>query len=74
MSYSRFAVTISKKVDKRATKRNELRRLFMREIASSITDRTPPADILLIVKPLAATVSHEELAEAFLKSLSTDHL
>jgi ribonuclease P protein component len=73
MAYSRFGVTISKKVDKRATKRNEIRRLFMREMARLITGLTPPRDILVIVKPQAASVALDELAKVFTQALLSYH-
>ena len=63
-SYSRFGVVISKKVDKKATERNKLKRMFYRIIQERNLQHTPGQDVMLLVYPEIKQYSRVEMAKA----------
>ncbi|QQR83945.1 ribonuclease P protein component [Candidatus Peregrinibacteria bacterium] len=70
---SLFAVSISKKLDKRATKRNRLRRQIHESIRTNPEVSTIKINALVIAKPEAMDAPFHALAqdvELFIKSLT----
>ncbi|EKD24334.1 MAG: hypothetical protein ACD_81C00051G0006 [uncultured bacterium] len=63
LSYSRFGVVIGKKVDKRATERNKIRRMFYRIIRERNLVMTPGQDIMIGVFPEIKKLSQEEIVK-----------
>ena len=68
-AYSRFGVTISTKVAKKATKRNKLRRLVYNSIKEYYS-RVPLADYWITILPSATKSSKERLVEELCKLLN----
>lgn len=66
--YSRFAVVVSTKVDKRATRRNRLKRI-LREFLRTHLSSLMPADYVIMLKPLSIKLSEPELLKSFEQSL-----
>ena len=62
-SHSRFGVVVSKKVDKRATRRNMIRRALISVVEPTIMLIHPPKDMLLIVKATANKTPPTEFAQ-----------
>lgn len=65
-SYSRFGVVLSIKIDKRATRRNFLKRLAFRALQEG-RNKLPPADYLFFVQPSAAQASKSDLVEDLMR-------
>lgn len=52
LEFNRFGVVISKKVDKRASKRNQIKRMLLDETKDFILqNNTPKLEVLIIVSP-----------------------
>lgn len=69
LSYSRFGFIISKKIDKRATVRNRLRRLFWTGIQEDLENIGPGKDFLFIIKSAALQKTHQEIAGEIKKTM-----
>ena len=68
---ARLGLAVSKRVARKATRRNQLKRL-LRETFRSLSWRLPPLDIFVLLKPLAATVDGTELRTSVARAF--DHL
>lgn len=66
---SRVAITISKKVDKRATKRNALRRLISSGIHDYILEMQNPFDMRIILKQEVSKATRLELLKSLKDAL-----
>jgi ribonuclease P protein component len=62
LSYSRFGVVIGKKIDKRATERNRIRRIFYRVMRERNLQAAPGQDVMIQVYPEIKQFSKEEIA------------
>ncbi len=64
LPYARFAVIVAKKVERRATKRNRVRRRFYRAL-KELSDHwgTPPRDVVLYVLPEALAATEREIGQ-----------
>ena len=51
LSYSRFGVVVGKKVDKRATERNKIKRMFYRTISERKMQNIPGQDAMILIYP-----------------------
>lgn len=51
LSYSRFGVVVGKKVDKRATERNKIKRMFYRVIRERNLQNIPGQDMMIVIYP-----------------------
>lgn len=68
LSYNRFGVVVSKKVDKRATERNTIKRMFYEAIRRRTTQNIPGQDVMIIIYPEIKQFSREDIkkiAEGF---------
>lgn len=63
LPYSRFAFTVSKKIDKRATARNKLRRLLSSCLEKIFTKIVPGYDMLFIIKKDMVDKERKEILE-----------
>lgn len=61
MPFSRFGVAVSVKVDKRAVKRNKIRRLVYGFIRQGKLHLQPGFDVLIIVLPPAKNLTLQEI-------------
>ena len=61
LSYSRFGIVISKKIDKRAVGRNKLRRFFNENIRERKLPATPGYDVLIVIYPEIKQFSQEDV-------------
>ncbi|OGM93664.1 ribonuclease P protein component [Candidatus Wolfebacteria bacterium RIFOXYD12_FULL_48_21] len=61
LSYSRFGVVVGKKVDKRATERNKIKRMFYEAIRVRNLQNIEGRDILIIVYPEINQFAREEV-------------
>lgn len=66
---TRFATIIGKKIEKRATKRNKIKRRIQATILSEIKNIKPGYDCLILVKKSAIKAKHQELQESVIKTL-----
>jgi len=64
LSYSRFGVVVGKKVDKRATERNKIKRTFYEAIRVRNLQNIEGRDILIIVYPEINQFAREEVIRA----------
>lgn len=69
LPYFRAAVLVSKKVSKRANKRNLLKRK-LREIIKSYSDILKGKDLVVLVMPAANGKSYQELLTDFTQAIS----
>jgi len=70
-SRSRFAVVVSKKVDKRAVVRNRIRRRVY-SVCEEYLDRQPPLDVAFIVyDKTLADIPHDRLTQRVTSTLDT---
>ena len=60
----RFTVVVSTKVDKRAVKRNRLKRIFREYIKTNFADFRP-GDYVIILKPLTSKKPETEILKNF---------
>lgn len=67
-STPRFTIVVSTKVDKRAVKRNRLKRIF-REFIQKNLSNFRPGDYVVMLKPIAAKKPEVEVLNNFLDSL-----
>lgn len=70
LSYSRFGVVISKKVDKRAVARNKIKRDIFKYISSENLYKKKGTDILIIVYPAIKNID-KNILENELKKILT---
>lgn len=63
LSYSRFGVVVGKKVDKRATERNRIKRLFYRTINERKIQNIPGQDVMIVIYPEVKQFAKEEIAK-----------
>ena len=63
LSYSRFGVVVGKKVDKRATERNKIKRLFYRTINERKIQYVPGYDVMVMVYPEIKQFAKEDIAK-----------
>lgn len=61
LSYSKFGVVVGKKVDKRATERNKIKRMFYRVIRERNLQNIPGQDVMIVIYPEIKQFSNEEL-------------
>ena len=61
LSYSRFGVVVGKKVDKRATERNKIKRMFYEAIRVRNLQSIAGNDVLIIVYPEINQFAREEV-------------
>lgn len=69
LSHSRFGFIISKRIEKRATKRNRIRRLLANSIETRIAEIVNGKDILFIVRKQIVDASLEEILESVVTTL-----
>jgi ribonuclease P protein component len=70
LAFNRFAFVVRKSVDKRATARNRIRRLFRSCIEEMLPEITPGHDMLFLLKTQVLEMKREDLyneLHAFLK-------
>lgn len=63
LSYSRFGVVVGKKVDKRATERNKIKRMFYEAIRERKLALIPGQDVMIVIYPEIKQVEKEEVAK-----------
>lgn len=70
LSHLRVAVVVSKRVDKRATVRNKIKRKFLDVIHTSMKEHTLPYDVVFYVRPKAVMLDNLEktIMQTFIKS------
>ena len=61
LSHSRFGVVVGKKVDKRATERNRIKRLFYRAINERKIQNVPGQDVMVMVYPEIKQFAKEDI-------------
>lgn len=61
LSYSRFGVVVGKKVDKRATERNKIKRMFYRIIRERNLNTIFGQDVMITIYPEIKQFSQEEI-------------
>lgn len=61
LSYSRFGVVVGKKVDKRATERNKIKRMFYEAIRTRNLHHIPGQDVMIVVYTEIKQFSKEEI-------------
>ena len=66
---ARLGLAVSKRVARKATRRNQLKRLI-RETFRGVSRGLPSLDIFVLLKPLAATVDCEDLRSSVARALS----
>jgi|SRR3989339_55256 len=64
LSYSRFGVVVGKKVNKRATERNKIKRIFYEAIRVRNLQNIAGNDVLIIVYPEINQFAREEVIKA----------
>ena len=64
LSFNRFAIIVSKKVDKRAVVRNRIRRLISSSLEELYNDLRQGKDMIFIVKKEAVNKSRKDLFQA----------
>ena len=76
LPHHRYGYVISSKVDKRATKRNQLKRR-LRNLVPTLVPSQPPSDIVLVARPGATKLLgpdlHHELATLFSPAHAPHH-
>lgn len=72
--FSRVGLIISKKVDKRAVKRNRLRRIITATLQPYLIQLQAPTDMLFVLKPLPGSATEEELRNEVLTILKKENL
>jgi ribonuclease P protein component len=70
---ARFAIIISKEVDKRAVFRNSLKRKLSEALTKTIVNIIPGHDFLIIVKKEAVKKQSEELQREIFNSLKKEN-
>lgn len=63
LSYSRFGVVVGKKVDKRATERNRIKRMFYRTLHERNLQIIPGQDVMILIYPEIKQFSREDVAK-----------
>lgn len=63
-SHSRIGIIVSKKVDKRAVRRNHLRRAVMHALQPTLSQIPTPYDLVFIVKSSAGNAADNEIGDA----------
>jgi len=71
LPYSRFGFVASKRIDKRAVKRNQLKRLVRRIIMENMDKIQNGNDLLFILKKELALAKKESVSETVIKTLKT---
>lgn len=61
LPYSRFGIVIGKKVDKRAAKRNKIKRIIFNFIRTGKIHQLPGRDVLIIVLPPVGGLEKSEI-------------
>ena len=74
LPYSRFGFVVSKAVDKRATTRNRIRRVFRSCIEALFADITPGKDMLFFLKVSILEKKREDLYNEVRVFLKEQHL
>lgn len=64
VSHSRVGIVVSKKVDKRAVRRNHLRRVVMHALQPLLPQMPTPYDLVFIVKGNSGDVTDKEIGDA----------
>jgi ribonuclease P protein component len=70
LPYSRFGVVISKKVDKKATKRNEIKRIVFGFIQTKKFYQLSGKDVLIIILPPVRNLEKSEIGKRLELSFS----
>ena len=73
-SNSRVGIIISKKVDKRAVKRNHLRRVIMHALLPHLSLIAKPHDLVFILKKTVSDLTDEELKDTVATFLAKELL
>lgn len=71
---SRFGFVVSKRIDKRATQRNRLKRVFRSLLEVQLATISSGNDILFILSPTSLVSNRNILQEELQKALQTLHL
>lgn len=74
VGHARFTVIVGKKVDKRAVKRNSIRRLFQAGFLTLLPEIQQGVDILCIVSPSASDLTMETLLKELRIAFGRQHL
>lgn len=61
LSYSKFGVVVGKKIDKRATERNKIKRMFYESIRSRNLQNIPGQDVMILIYPDIKKMTPEEI-------------
>jgi ribonuclease P protein component len=61
LSYNRFGIVVGKKVDKRATERNKIRRMFYKVIRERNLQNISGQDVMIQIYPEIKQFSKEEV-------------
>ena len=61
LTYSRFGVVVGKKVDKRATERNKIKRAFYESIRVRNLSNIPGQDVMIVIYPDIKQFSQEDI-------------
>lgn len=59
--YSKFGVVVGKKIDKRATERNKIKRMFYESIRSRNLQNIPGQDVMILIYPDIKQMDPEEI-------------
>ena len=70
MSYSRFGVILSRKSEKKATRRNRMKRMIFNFVRLKKLNSDPGYDFLIIARPQAFTAEKKEIEAELNKFLN----
>ncbi|MDA2936553.1 ribonuclease P protein component [Patescibacteria group bacterium AH-259-L05] len=74
LDYSRFGIVVSLKIDKRATRRNRIKRILRAIIREYIDRFIPGFDYLILTTPKIKELTYKQIEQKFLGLARKNHL
>ncbi|MDA2922060.1 ribonuclease P protein component [Patescibacteria group bacterium AH-259-L07] len=74
LDYSRFGIAVSLKIDKRATRRNRIKRILRAIIREHIDQFISGFDYLILTTPKIKELTHKQIEQKFLHLAQKNHL
>jgi len=74
LSYSRFGIVVSLKIDKRATVRNKIKRRIRAVIRENINQIQKGLDFMILTKPEIKNLGYQEIKDKLLGLFERGHL